>query len=359
MNEITEIELAVPQLSVAPEPMTLARLIDAIRADSELSAARRRDATSSIRRFSQLLGLDIDNTIVDRERLRPLVQAFQPKLAGLKDKTFQNICSNVNFAIKRYVSPPLRGTKGLSTEWAELRSKLATKEFLCQLPAFIRHCSDRGISPTNVTDEVAEAFGAWLRNESLRKEPKRRWRATIVSWNKAVQTIEGWPEILLRVPSFRDTYCLPWDALPQSFLDEIDDYLHQRAHPDPFDRNAPPHKAALASIDHYRIQIRQLASALAHQGVNVDSLTALSVLVTEENAEKALRFHYDRAGKTETQQVANLARLIHTIAKYHCKVDADHLKCLDEFQERLAYKPKGLTSKNLERLRQFKNRKKH
>jgi integrase len=331
----------------------MADVIEMVMADPDLKPERRHNIASSLRRMCQLAQSAPTTTPASHDALRRRLDGFVPAQVGMSPKRFQNISSDVNFALRRYVRPPPRGTRGLTPEWQALHRALNTKSLQCALPGFLRFCSDRAISPQTVSDRVVEAYGHWIQYETFRARPRSCWRQTIVAWNRAVDTINGWPRVRLTVPSFRNAYCVPWETITASFRDEVEAYLGHLADPDPFDLNAPPRPARPKSIESYRFQIRQIVSALVIGGTDIRDITRLGDLVTLENFTAALRYFNDK-GQVQT---GNLAHLLHKIARYWCKLEGPALEPLTRIKRNLMRKPiSGLTAKNRERLRPFTDR---
>jgi len=142
----------------------------------------------------------------------------------------------------------------------------------------------------------ARQFAAYLTDEAMLIEAEKVVRITRAAWNRAVETVPGWPQQRLApVPPKRTPYWLRDDQLPASLREQITGYLTSLGQPDPF---LGPSRRALApgTVDQHRIVCITLASALVGSGIPVDQLTSLAVLVQPDNLERGLRFLYGRAG---------------------------------------------------------------
>ena len=87
-------------------------------------------------------------------------------------------------------------------------------------------------------------------------------RTTRDAWNRAVDTVPGWPQQRLEpVPPKWTPYWLREDQLPAALREQITAYLASLAQPDPF---LGPSRKALApgTVDQHRIVCITLASAL-------------------------------------------------------------------------------------------------
>ena len=120
--------------------------------------------------------------------------------------------------------------------------------------------------------------------------------------------------------------------------------------------DGPAWPARPATINTRRFQVRQLISALVRRGHDISEFEALRDLVDPTVAKEALRFFHERNGKTTSSQIAGLVAVVFIIAKYWCKLDGEPLEQLALLKRKLAYRVKGMTSKNRDRLRQFTDR---
>ena len=178
----------------------------------------------------------------------------------------------------------------------------------------------------------------------------------LVLWNKYVATIAGRPKLELTVPNNRVTYCVEWSELPAALREDTEAWLAHLAEADPMSLDGPAWPARPATINTRRFQVRQLISALVRRGHDISEFEALRDLVDPTVAKEALRFFHERNGKTTSSQIAGLVAVVFIIAKYWCKLDGEPLEQLALLKRKLAYRVKGMTSKNRDRLRQFTDR---
>jgi hypothetical protein len=61
---------------------------------------------------------------------------------------------------------------------------------------------------------VIERFAAALCQDSFHDHPEDLWRRTVRAWNQAVETVPGWPQVVLAPPAGREAYVLPLEAFP-------------------------------------------------------------------------------------------------------------------------------------------------
>lgn len=173
-------------------------------------------------------------------------------------------------------------------------------------------------------------------------------RATRHAWNRAVDTVPGWPkQCLTPPPCKRSSYWLRLEHFPESLQQEIRDDLHRLANPDPF-LDTSSNGYAPATVGQFRYTYITLASALVASGVPVEGLMSISTLLRPHNLETALRFLYERAGKHVTVVIHNIARRARTIAA-HAGLPEPDLARLDEILtsiNRAAPPSRGLATKN-------------
>ncbi len=196
----------------------------------------------------------------------------------------------------------------------------------------------------------------WLRDETFVKRPEAVHKRCLVLWNKYVATIAGRPKLELTVPNNRVTYCVEWSELPAALREDTEAWLAHLAEADPMSLDGPAWPARPATINTRRFQVRQLISALVRRGHDISEFEALRDLVDPTVAKEALRFFHERNGKTTSSQIAGLVAVVFIIAKYWCKLDGEPLEQLALLKRKLAYRVKGMTSKNRDRLRQFTDR---
>jgi integrase len=242
----------------------------------------------------------------------------------------------------------------MAPEWFELFRNINHRRIREGLSRFARYCSDRGISPTEVDDDIAVAFLAALENDGLIRKPRQVFRMLCVMWNRAAQMFPALSLMFLTVPQYKIVYSLPWDAFPPSLRAEAAAYLARLSGEDLLaDGDFRPLRAA--SIQSYERLLRAFFSALVHRGRDITCLLSLADIVAVEIVKDGLRFFLERADGKKTPQVYQIARLLLAVARHWVKVDNTHLDQLRAICRRLDPGQAGLTPKNRDRLRQFDN----
>jgi hypothetical protein len=345
--------------STFAKPTTFGDLIGMLESDPDPELAktqRRRDALSAIRRFTELLAIDLESAAGVRA-YRNKIDTFQPGQHGLKDKRWSTIRSDVGFALARYgiVERHRPLPEDLSPAWRALRETASAIDvgLFRRLSPYVYFCNRTGIAPENVNDTTVVDF-LESRADSLRKTKRNTMhRELCTCWNRAVKMAPGWPQVHLTVPNFRNSYSLSRTAFPQSFQDELARWQDIHAGKFPLAPKAPKRPMRPSTLRTRSEQVRRFASALVHSGVPVERITSLAVLAEPENFRLGLEYFLGRAGNRSTPSIEETALGIYYIAVHWVKAaDADLAK-LKEFCEHVRCRERGLTTKNMERLRQF------
>lgn len=333
--------------------LTLQDVFDLIAADTGLAVQRRRNLLSALRAVGKLMKRDLALLPAHPRFYRDLFKDLHPEHCGLSQSRIRNIKSDLRAALRHtgcieqgqsYLAP-------LTPVWQVLREGAGVRARY--LSRFMRYCSASGISPSEVDDAVSERFRQALIEESFIKDPAKTHQNICRLWNQAAETVPGWPDVRLTVPLTKTVYTFPLSAFPQSLQDEVAALFDHWAGKDLLDDSGPVKPLSPRTLQDHDYKLRQILSALIHQGRDMDELTRLIQVVEVDAAKTALRFHIDRNDGKTSSQIHGLAILLKTIAKHWVKVDEDHLEELKELCGRVDPKQKGLTDKNRERLRQF------
>jgi len=189
---------------------------------------------------------------------------------------------------------------------------------------------------------VFAQFQQALETDSLAKAPHTVYRTACVLWNRAAQSIAGWPTLTVPVPSGSRRYARDWADLPDSFRSDANAFLDRMGNQDPFaDDYAPSTKPS--TVHMRRKQILQVATALAASDFPIHDITGLAVLAEVANAKLALRFFLDRTGDKITKYLHQHALLLKTIASHWIKAPPAQIEALSAISRRLAPKHIGMT----------------
>ena len=339
----------------APFP-TLAELLDEIVSDQTLTSRQRQESCSALRSVGRALGRRLEEIPASPRQLRERLAILTPAMAGVSLGRWNNIVSLTRGALKRCGLATIAGrsTAPMSPDWQDLFRHLNHRRVREGLSRFARYCSDRGVSPTDVDDDIAAAFLSALENDGLIRKPRQVYRTLCVMWNRAAKMFLTLSLAPLTVPQYKIVYSLPWDAFPPSLRDEATAYLARLSGEDLLaDGDFRPLRPA--SIQSYDRLFRAFFSALVHRGRDTASLRSLADIVAVETIKDGLRFFLERSDGKKTPQAYQIARLLLAVARHWVKVGNAHLEQLRAICRRLDPGQAGLTLKNRDRLRQFDN----
>ena len=309
-----------------PDLPSLADLLSMVTNDADFTPRRRAELASAIRKTASWFGLALSEIPAAPAFLRVRFQRLSPGGVGVSRKCLQNVRSGVNFALRRYglggnqaYLAPLTGT------WKDLAGRMNDSYQKVPLTRFFRFLSATNVAPKEVSDSHSLAFLKALERESIFKNPKTSHQNMCRAWNRAVDEIDGWPQVRLTVPRYRHPWALRWDAFPSSFNTDVDNFCLRQSGVE-FFADGPPRSLAESTINTRRNHLRCAASTLVHRGIAVEDIVDLTFLCRPENVESALQFYIDRNGNTANEYLGQIAYSLRTVALYHAKLTPDEQK---------------------------------
>ena len=335
---------------------TLADLMVEVEAGLGLSPGRQQDIASDLRALARLTGQPLEILPADNRRLRPLLAKVHPVQAGVSKKRLQNIRSSLATALRitRFAPGVALSTTPMAPAWRALYERLPDRQTKYGLSGFIRFCSAHEVAPDAVTDQVAADYHQHLVDHALRAHPNVVYQRTCRVWNAAREQIPDWPDVTLAIPSFRrPVITVPLNQFPESFVEELDRYLHWLAGDDLLADHQPPQRCKPRTVAGRRDHLHRLASAAIHGGVSLATVDSLATLVSREVVEVCLQYYIDRFEGHPTTYVRDLAKTLKLVAQHWVCADDKHVAWLRRLVHRLDTAPPGLTEKNRAMLRQF------
>lgn len=332
---------------------SLADLVNQINTDPSLSPRQRQEARSALRVVGRAIGRPLEEIPAHPRQLRERLTTLTPAMVGVSKGRWANILSLTRVALNRagLTTIPGRSTEPLADEWQGLFRHLNHRRMREALSRFAHYCSELSIAPADVCDAVAAAFLNAMEDEALMRKPRQVHRTMCITWNRAADTIAGWPSVRLSVPQYRETYTFSWASFP-TIRDEANAYFDRLAGKDLLAEMdfRPLRPASIASYDRL---LRAYLSALVHRGRYHEGLRSLADVVAVEVVKDGLRFFIDRANGKGSKQAYHIARMLLALARHWVNVDENDLKLLQAICRRLDPGKPGLTDKNRNRLRQF------
>ena len=308
---------------------------------------RGRDRISAVRRMSEITGVDPRSTPASMRFMRPLINAVLPAKHNLTPKTWSNLRSNFRAAV---VQP--RQRKQADPQWSKLHVVLPTKRMKLGLSRFIGFCNDRGIAPNAVCDAVSDRFRAHLEADTDVPDPHDCHRTACRVWNKAAESVPGWPSQRLSVPaSRRIRQSTPITRFPLPLQQEFAAYIESLELSDLFAEDAPKRAFAASTVRQRAVELHLALSALVGSGRDVAEITSLAMLVEPEAFKAILRHYLKEDGITPRPFARNIAQTLIALARRWVKADPAVLDELRKWQRRLGSWPTGFTDKNRTLLR--------
>ena len=352
--ELTERLPLRPTPTPSPSVKTLADVITAVSESLDIREQQRREMKSAVRTMARCLGKDLAAISAEPGRLQKEIANLNHHKAGLTKGRWISVRSLTRKALQAAgikLMPGRRRVSKFTAEWSALRVQCGPSHKM-GLSRFMNHCSDAGIEPNTVDTAVFEDFRKELVSNSLVRDGEALYRETCRIWDRAGQTVEGWPTFRMGVSTKSRTYSRLWEEYPESLKRDVEIFLARGGNDDLLsDDNAP--KLRDATITNCRRSLRLFSHALAESGIDTCHITALSVLVEPENARVILRFFLLRNNNKTSESIYGYASLLRIMARYYVHASPATLGKLDEYCKKLASSSKGMTKKNRERLRQF------
>lgn len=335
-------------------PITLAGVLAALQRDNRLTATRRRDLVSAVKRVAILLGDEPAAIALDMATISARLAGVNALAVGLTQKSFSNIRSNFLAAAKVSGVIPVKakGKLPLSPAWVELFERLSGRRAHIGLSRLARFASARGIAPKETNDDVMGEIMATVREQSLCPRPTVLHRRMTQIWNEAARD----PALGLRqvtVPSFRAPKRIDWALLPDVFKQDVDDYLSWCSVCDPFAADARPRALAPRTLRLRRDQIHAAVTALVESGTKPSAIRSLADLVFPNNFKGILRRRLNSAGDKENIFNRDLGQALVQAAHEWVKVDAQVFAELKRLIGKMPAPGMALTDKNKRALRQF------
>jgi integrase len=338
---------------------SLADVEASIRGDASLPRSTRDAWCCSIRRVAKFLRRDPAQLPARLGALRYGISRLHPAQLGISRKTLQNHIANLKAAVRHVTGQMRLSGRGiaLTPAWQSLYDQLTDRRLRLGLCGVMKYGSATGIDPWCVSEMSVAAFIAYATEVQFTVNPNDLHKQVTRCWNRARETIPGWPQITLKVPDFRrPPASLPWEAFEPSFVDDVERYLSLLGGDNLLDEDAPDHACNPSTIEARRNYLRLAASAAVKQGVPFESLRSLADLVSPSVVRPILE-HYlaKKDGKIVTFTI-DMANRLYAIARRDVKAPEEQLRQLERFCLKLRPKRRrGLTEKNMAVIRAFKD----
>ncbi|SDM08817.1 hypothetical protein, partial [Aliiruegeria lutimaris] len=335
------------------KPQSLADVLDRL-TTRDGGSTRHRDQISAVRRVAEMLGRAPADLPCDAPGLRMYLDRIHPAQHQITARTLSNIKANLAAALRAARAIPRNAPKVPRTAaWEEFFLAADAKHQVWSLSRLATYCAWRGLQPADVTDEVMAEFQNYLDARLLTKDPTKLCKEMAQIWNGIVKR-NDLPFTRLSYEKGGRHRCRPLSTYPEPLQAEIQTYLGQLRHDDPFDTSGPEEALRPTSVRNVEAHLRQFLDALAEAGEEPTGMKSLANVVTAENMKAAFRVIMERAPSDKIPPACNnIAATLVAIARHHLKLSELDLKEILAVKKVVQTKPRGMSAKNSDRLAQF------
>jgi len=341
-----------------PEFPTAAAVLLQIDGWTDLSPTRRSCLKASVRLLPRFYGRPLESIRLAPTEMGKFLGASAAAL-GIKASSLAANISNLRSIFRRLdlIDTPNRSGEPLLPEWAELRDALPAQFLSMRLQAFMAYCSDLGILPEDVRDPTLVDYLECLRTRRLKAEPSAVVRKVASAWKRAQRQVAIWPQTLLQAPDLNKHYALPLTAYPASFQAQVTAMVC--AMRDTGSKGLYHADAALNGKSEATIQQRVkcvllAAAALVASGMPPEAITSLAFLLSRENIEIILNWHFARANYKKTDHLLTIGNTLRFIAKQVLKLTGPRFEEIAKLIRVARPKKRTrMTQKRERRLQQF------
>lgn len=333
-----------------PTP-TLADLLEAVRT-ADLTDPQRRERASAIRTVARALGAEPAEIPLNIKLLRRRLEEARPEALGISRSRWNNVRALLNRALElKTKAMPSAQSSPISPTWRALANGLPRSSWY-RMSALLRFLSSGGVSPAEVALADLEAFRDAIIENRLRATPEKTWDGVVWCWNKTVETVPGWPKIVIPRTDKRTVYVRPWSDFPPSYKADVDAYLKVLGG-EILDEDGPLRALRPLTLKNRAYQALSAASALVAAGADPQSVRTIADIAHLEPMKLILTNVLHRGGAEHRAGAFNLANFLKAAAQHWVKVDAEELGKIRKIVSKLAPRQHGLTEKNRKRLMPF------
>ena len=264
---------AMPPLSPPRNPFTptdaptLVDVLDRLDVADGINQRQRREMRSAIRKLGTVLNRPLTELPARAEFLRKRLKSVVPAAVGLTPSRWANVRSLLRKALEAagFAVMPGRYQAPLTDAWLELFNRLPTRILQIGLSRLAHFGSANRIEPDDVTPATFELFREALDRESVLCDPRVVDRDARRCWNMARESVDGWPQVVVEVPNYRDWYTLDWSDFPPSLVAEVNAMLQAAQRTDPLVETNLPRIGAVTARDRRRDGTGSAGSAAPHR----------------------------------------------------------------------------------------------
>jgi integrase len=272
---------------------------------------------------------------------------------GVTAKTLSNHKSNAKAALRWFADEydiPQHGTR-LRPDWARLYEAV-DKWVWERISNFARFCAARGMSPSEVDDEMFAAYWQYRADTTGLATHNGAKRLLVRAWNTAAAIVQGVSLKRLTEPAIKKAEPA-WDAFPPGLRREIETHLAGLAKVRRTITGKRLQPCSHTTIANRRAELVAFARMATRLDISIKSLTSLGALLHPDVVEKVVDAYWKKNGEQPKTGTIDLGWKMLRMAQQTGCLDQPALDRLDEIRITLEqYRHKGLTQKNLQLIRQ-------
>ena len=340
-----------------PSVVSFADLRERILQNDALSFPRRREIASAINTSASWFSLPLEMVPASASFLRDKFKHVHPAKVNVSRRRIQNVRSLLmaGFRAEGITTKLAPYMTQMSPAWLALWQMLEGSTYhRTELSRLFRYCSNQGIRPDDMNDDVSAAYLDALETEALVTKPRTRHQSVCRVWNKCADLHrgKGWPQIKLTEPRYDDRlYSIDEALVSDGIKKDLDDYLTFLAGDDPFSAHARPFKAR--SLEAVKGHFWRYLSALHYKGVDLTALDHLADLVTKDMFTLGIRWFWERNQNETSKHIGEIAWAVRCYAVKHLTADDETIAFYAEAMKRLRISQQGLSDKNQIAMAQF------
>ncbi len=328
-------------------------LLSAIAQVDDLSEQTRRHWACSLRQISKWLDRPAAVIPARWQALWVSMAQLHHARVGVTAKTLANHRSNVQAALHWFSKAsdvPQRGVR-LSPDWADFREAV-DKYVWGRVSSLVRHCSARGVGPSDVNDEIFGSYWHYRGETTGLATHNTAKRFMLRAWNATADATDGRTLHRLTEPPLKMAEPA-WEAFPVGLRLEINSYFADLAkvHRTLDGKRIQP--CSTTTIATRRAELIAMARMAVRRGVPIERLNSLGALLHPDVAEKVIDAYWAQNGKEPKTGTIDLGWKILRMARETGCLDQAALDRLDDMRVALQeHRRDGLTEKNLQLVRQ-------
>jgi integrase len=338
-------------------PATLANVICALDALSQLPARSRADLQSAIRCVCRVAGLDPATAAAsDLANLQARLASARPERTGLSPARWSVLRSQLlrALALTGAANPLQTATTRLTPPWQELIAAIPRVGHRLALSRFGRFCVQQAIAPADVTQACFDRFRQALLEGSLVRNAESVYREAARAWSQLNAGVAGLTPIAVLPPETkRATGRQPLAAFPATFRDDLQAFGRWCITADPLDDQARARALRPQTVISYTSCLHTAADAAVRGGVPIGEIASLAVLASPEIYVRILRRLLADRDNKPTPTVHGVATVVLIVARDWLRQSPEELAVLKKLKVKLPKLRSGLTQKNRDLLAAF------